>query len=127
MLKSDEMARNPEVENEYRKHLKNIEGICVFCRLEENSPREVIEESSAFMVVVNRFPYEVWDRQPVKSHFMILPKRHVESTAEFSELEASDYIRLLQKYEVAGYSFYGRTKTNTARTVTHQHTHLIKT
>ena len=57
---------------------------------------------------------------------MLVPKRHVDSIGKLSSDELETYGTLLAQYEEAGYSVYGRAASNTAKSVAHQHTHLIK-
>ncbi len=77
-------------------------------------------------VVCNIFPYDVWDTSTVKDHLMIVPKRHVDSVSHFKRTEQTEFMALLGKYEAKGYSVYARAPTNKMKSVTHQHTHLIK-
>lgn len=77
-------------------------------------------------VFPNKFPYEYWDNRGVVEHLLLVPKRHVESLSELSNEEKIEAMNIMAQYEAAGYSVYWRSKTNTARSVPHQHTHLIK-
>ncbi len=57
---------------------------------------------------------------------MIVPKRHIDSVSHFNGSEQTEFMRMLAKYEAAGYSVYARAPTNKMKSVIHQHTHLIK-
>lgn len=96
---------------------------CVFCQLDD---RPVLSETSSMQVFPNKYPYEYWDNRGVIEHLLLVPKRHVESLSELTDAEKVDAMDLMAQYEAAGYSVYWRSKTNTARSVSHQHTHLIK-
>lgn len=77
-------------------------------------------------MVKNIFPYDLWDTCGVKEHFMVIPKRHVDTISHFSNQEQKEYIGLIAKYEQSGYSIYARAPGSVAKSVHHQHTHLIK-
>lgn len=119
------------MQRDYRAFLAEQAGlgiVCGFCG-EEGTPAHlpVVAEHGGVLVVRNQFPYEVWESQPVLDHLMIVPSRHVLSLAELSEPEARDHQCAAREYEARGYSVYTRSQTNTGRTVTHLHTHLILT
>jgi diadenosine tetraphosphate (Ap4A) HIT family hydrolase len=78
-------------------------------------------------VIPNRVSYDVFEGRKVTSHLMIIPKRHVESFKDFTDKEATEFVRMSAKYEATGYNVYARAMENISRSVLHQHTHLIKT
>jgi diadenosine tetraphosphate (Ap4A) HIT family hydrolase len=87
-----------------------------------------MEQNASMMIVRNKFPYELWDFGEVADHLMLIPKRHVHSLVEMSDAEKLDYINMLGEWEEKGYNVYARTDLNKiAKSVAHQHTHLIKT
>ncbi len=109
----------------YRRYtLKIPAGVCEFCAF-TNKDQNFIEESNLFWVVKNIMPYDVWDTAGVKSHLMIVPKRHVDSIFHFNDKEKVEFISLLGQYEAKGYSVYARAPNNSLKSVVHQHIHLI--
>lgn len=79
------------------------------------------------MVVPNRIFYDVWELKDVTDHLMIIPKRHLSSFAEFTDVEKAEAMTLMGEYETNGYNVYARAVKSGQRTIEHQHTHLIKT
>jgi diadenosine tetraphosphate (Ap4A) HIT family hydrolase len=106
---------------EQRKKAKS----CPFC-----DPREIdyrlIEQTDHAFVIPNQTSYEVWEHHKVVEHLMVIPKRHVGNLSELEDVELLDVMRLAAKYEAAGFSVYARGTDSPRRSVTHQHTHLIK-
>lgn len=123
------LHRNRSEELEYRRRLKSRKGNqagCVFC--DANNPdNKIIEEYALFTVINNLFPYTLWDSCKVVEHFMIVPKRHVDSVSEFNADEIAEYHTIAASYEGRGYDLYSRGRSSTMKSVPHQHTHLIKT
>jgi diadenosine tetraphosphate (Ap4A) HIT family hydrolase len=78
-------------------------------------------------VVKNKYPYLLWDGQRVTDHIMIVPKKHCYLLGEFSAPEFREYVKLVAEYDKKGYSTYARGKDSSARSIHHQHTHLIRT
>lgn len=85
-----------------------------------------MKDAGTFWLVANIFPYTIWDNFYVDEHLMLVPKRHIDSIGRFTDEELQTYGELLAEYEDDGYSVYGRAASNSAKSVTHQHTHLIK-
>lgn len=77
-------------------------------------------------MVDNLFGYDMWDSAGVAEHYMIVPKRHVESLGQLNAAEAKEYMDLLATFEKEGYSIYARAPQSITKSVPHQHTHLIK-
>lgn len=98
---------------------------CEFCKFAADD-RQVIQETPHLWIAVNLFPYNVWDGYDVKEHIMIVPKRHVESLGDFTDIEAKEFFKVMSVYENHGYSVYSRAPDSSAKSVPHQHTHLIK-
>ena len=96
---------------------------CVFC--DRNELANPIEHPH-FLVVENRFKYDVWDGCRVTDHLMVIPQRHVTDFSQFTSDEKIAFIDLLAEYERQGYSVYSRGVNSATRTVDHVHTHLIK-
>lgn len=87
---------------------------------------KIIEETKNFAVIPNRTKYDYWEMHSVVEHYMVVPKRHAESLDELTAAEQAELMRILAKYEKAGFSLYARGVGFIRRSVKHQHTHLIK-
>lgn len=109
----------------YRRYLKTAPHSCVFCDIKKGD-KDYIEQTSSFKVIVNSFPYSLWDAQTVTDHIMITPKKHVEDLSGMTLKQKGEYVDLIEKYEKRGYNMYARTPTSLVKTIPHQHTHLIK-
>jgi diadenosine tetraphosphate (Ap4A) HIT family hydrolase len=70
-------------------------------------------------------PYDVFEGRKVLDHLMVIPRRHVESIADFTPEEMLDTMHVIAEYERQGYNAYIR-GVGSVRSVRHQHTHLIK-
>ena len=119
----------------YRKTIKKYQQLArqdkvagISCGLcEAIDPKAIIDGTDGLMVVQNRIPYDVFDGlETTGEHYLIIPKRHVESIAEFTDTEKLEMIGLIAKYESLGFSVYARSTANIHRSQPHQHTHLIK-
>ena len=75
----------------------------------------------------NIVPYDVFEGGPVEKHYMLIPKEHRESMAQFTEAERLEYLELLAKYELEGFNSYTRAVSSKTRSVVHYHTHLLNT
>ena len=109
----------------YLKVLKKADAGCEFCKITSES-KQFIEETSAFTIIHNIFPYSYWDHLKVTDHLMIIPKTHTDTMSHFTPDQAAEYVRLLGSYESRGYNVYSRTPSSKQKSVAHQHTHLIK-
>lgn len=58
---------------------------------------------------------------------LLIPKRHVEALNELDEAERLAVMNQAAEYETKGYNVYARGVGFVKRSVSHQHTHLIKT
>ena len=103
---------------------KKLEG-CTFCN-EYQTKSNIIFENETMFVIPNRVSYDAFEGQHVVGHFMVIPKRHVESIDGFTEQEMVDQMKIAGRYEKDGFDVYARGVGNVTRTVKHQHTHLIK-
>lgn len=118
-------ARSRKEEYEYKAYLKTLPAnICVFCT---GHNEKLIEDHQQFKVIRNIFAYSLWDGQKVIDHLMITPKAHIDSVASFTQEMVPEFHKLMSTYESKGYNVYLRAPTSKIKSVTHQHTHLIKT
>ncbi len=88
--------------------------------------QRVVRETEYFLVCWNLFQYDLWDGCEVEKHYLVIPKRFVDSVAKFTPEESEEYFKILAYYETKGFSFYARDPKNKQKTVKHQHTHLLK-
>ncbi|MFZ1323992.1 MAG: HIT domain-containing protein [Candidatus Saccharimonadales bacterium] len=111
----------------YEKHLKaKPAGACAFCINNPDDDNYSVETKS-FKILRNIFPYNTWDLQDVTDHLLIVPKKHIVSLNNLTANEAIEYVDLLGSYESRGYNVYSRAPASGMKSVSHQHTHLIKT
>lgn len=108
----------------YRKTLKNDH--CQFCELVKSGGDTVVAKTKHCLIIVNKFGYDMWDGCGVVEHLMIIPRRHVTSLSELTTEERVDYMEQLVQHEGDDYSLYARAPGNATKSVTHQHSHLIK-
>jgi hypothetical protein len=109
----------------YRKHNKADVALveCGFCQDQSN---KIIKQNDTMYVIPNRVSYDVFESMRVLDHLMVIPKKHHETMATFSDKEKLDAMNIMGEYEAQGYSVYGRGKGSASRSVKHQHTHLLK-
>lgn len=120
-------ARRAEIQAAYNNYLQTVDpNLCAFCELLSTNTQQVIAEHPNFLIAENRFPYNEWDAQLVTEHIMIIPKRHLMKFSEFTPGEASQFLEIITEFEDEGYSIYARAQQNKSRTITHQHTHLLR-
>ena len=98
---------------------------CAFCD-DDTLTTRVTQETDTMMVLPNRVSYDIFEGRKVLDHLMIVPKRHLERVADFTDQEQLELMKLIGKYEANGYSIYARGWGSVSRSVKHQHTHLIK-
>lgn len=103
----------------------NQHGNCPFCS-DEKLPERIIESNATMDVIPNRTRYDMFEGLPVNDHFMVIPKRHLETIEDFTSEEKLDLMNIIAKYEKQGYSVYARGVGSIHRSVKHQHTHLMK-
>lgn len=99
---------------------------CPFCNLDLNS-RQVFSETNHFWRVENIFGYDMWDGHHVEQHQMLVPKRHITGMHSFTKEEDDEFLACIKQAEKEGFSVFTRHDGSSAKTVPHQHTHLIKT
>lgn len=98
---------------------------CAFCD-DPSLHDRIIKQTDTMMVVPNRTSYDLFEGLKVLDHLMVIPKRHLELVADFTEQEQLDLMKFVGEYEAKGYSIYARGSGSVTRSVKHQHTHLIK-
>ncbi len=119
-------SRSIKEENQYRQYRRTHAGEkCPFCSIDYGHV-QYVEETNQFKVIRNRIPYSIWDGQGVLDHLMITPKVHTDNLKGMDADAALEYIDLLSGYESQGYNVYARTPGSSIKSVTHQHTHLLK-
>jgi diadenosine tetraphosphate (Ap4A) HIT family hydrolase len=111
---------------QYKKHNANdeISTECTFCK--ELHGSKVTMQNETMFIIPNRVAYDMFEGLPVIEHLMLMPKRHTESLADFTQQETRDYMNIIGEHEKNGYSVYSRGSDNINRSVRHQHTHLMK-
>lgn len=122
-------ARSRKEEVKYRK-LRKLQpdsgDKCRFCTISAGHT-EFIEGSKYFKVITNRFKYSYWDEQDVEHQVMLVPKIHTESISKLPLAAATEFLKYIGKYESEGYSIWARATQSPTKTISHQHTHMIKT
>ena len=96
---------------------------CAFCTLPES---RIIDAGTLAMVVRDAFPVS-------PGHTLVIPKRHVGSFFDLTELERQDLLSLLdkaklvidQEFKPDGYNIGINDGTAAGQTVPHLHIHLI--
>lgn len=117
--------RSRKEEKQYSAHRRQVDpSVCEFCT---PLPDQLVKTTDNFKIIRNKFPYSIWDGQTVTNHLMIVPLRHTDTVADFPDTLIKEYFQLLQAYEAEGYNTYSRAPQSKIKSVTHQHTHLIKT
>jgi diadenosine tetraphosphate (Ap4A) HIT family hydrolase len=119
----------------YRKTIKKYQQLalkdksrginCGLC--EAIDPEAIIGSTKHLSIVRNRVPYDVFDGlETTGEHYLIIPKRHVESIGDFTDDEKLEMMEVIATYEALGFSVYARSTANIHRSQSHQHTHLIQ-
>lgn len=117
-------GRNPEMQAIYAVEMATRNpDICNFCDLES---QRVLGRFATHVVIDNLYPYELFDDMVVSDHILVVPRRHVFGISEFTADEREDYMDTIAEYEEDGYTIFSRAAQNKAKSVAHQHTHLIK-
>jgi diadenosine tetraphosphate (Ap4A) HIT family hydrolase len=98
---------------------------CTFCEIKEGYP-QFVRTTVHFKIIRNIFPYSIWDYMHVTDHLLIIPIKHTDDLAKLSKDAAAEFVQLLSQYESEGYDLYARSTSSKGRSITHQHTHLIK-
>lgn len=110
--------------NKYQKE-HGYKKSCVFCNIQP-SDNQHLKETRSFKLIKNIFGYSHWDNQNVKEHLLVVPKRHTDTISNFTSSEALEYMDLLSSYESRGYNVWLRAPQSVIKSISHQHTHLIK-
>lgn len=98
---------------------------CAFCAIDMNSD-QLVRETPHFKVIINIFPYSIWDGEAVDDHLMIVPKKHTDKLGSLPTAAASELLQLIDSYEDEGYNLYARAPGSAIKSIVHQHSHLIK-
>jgi diadenosine tetraphosphate (Ap4A) HIT family hydrolase len=98
--------------------------VCTFC--DEKNLEKAIRQTDTVYVIPNRVKYDMFEGRRVLDHLLVVPKKHRESVSSFTAQEQQDIMGIIGDYEAQGYHFFGRGKQTITRSVTHQHTHLVK-
>lgn len=99
--------------------------MCPFC--DPETLAKAVYETENIYIVKNKVFYDIWEMRTVKDHLLLMPKRHVKSLGELGAEERAEIMDVISDYESNDYNVYARAVSNNTRSVTHQHTHLIKT
>lgn len=97
---------------------------CPFCKPE--TLKNAIFENDYAYIVPNLTRYDAWELHDVSEHLLLIPKRHIEALGELTPKERSGLIDIIAEHESKGYNIYARGVGFIKRSVSHQHTHLIK-
>lgn len=119
--------KNRRIYDRYNLNDKKIlKDTCSFPFCNKDNIQEILYQNTSMYVIANRIPYDVFEGCRVVDHLMIIPKRHVETLADFTEQEQTDQMTIAGEYEKRGYGVYARGVKSITRSVDHQHTHLIR-
>lgn len=99
------------------------DGECQFCKLSDG---EKIASTDSFVVLRNKFSYEIFDMCEVVDHLMVIPKKHTDKLSVLTKTERVELIDILIDYEEKGYNVFFREPKSQLKTVDHHHTHLLK-
>lgn len=112
----------------YKKYATADKKAGVTCGLcDAIDPKNIVMETAHLRVVKNRVPYDMFDGlETTGEHYLIIPKRHVETIGDFTDAELLESMQIVAKYEPMGFSVYARSASNVHRSQPHQHTHLIQ-
>lgn len=118
--------RSRKETKQYAEHRREVHMRgCIFCALEPGD-EQFLTETNSFKLIRNIFPYSIWDSQRVADHLLVVPKQHTDTLSDLTPLQAQEFVQLISGYEKQGYNVYARAPGTATKTVTHQHTHLIK-
>lgn len=120
-------TRSRKEEITYQKHrAKKKSPVCDFCVITKNDD-QFVKEGIYFIIIRNIFSYSIWDGQDVIDHLMLVPKKHTDSLSTLPKAAAEEYVKTISGYEKDGYNIYARAPSSVIKSITHQHTHFIKT
>ena len=91
---------------------------CPFCDMEE---QDIIEECEHWLVIRNLYPYPRHE-----THFMIVPKRHIEKKSELSPQEIEELYKIEERY-IKQYDAFvmNRVYGWASSSVAHLHIHVL--
>lgn len=124
-MKAGPSTRSRSAHRRYLDYLATKDPSCNFCAFSADDS-QVLASHRHFWLVKNIFPYDIWDDNQVLDHLMIVPKRHIVGLGELTAAESKELFQIIGLYEGDGYSLYARAPQNIAKSIVHQHTHLIK-
>lgn len=104
---------------------------CSFCQLanepdSKQAQEQIIERATHFFVIQNLYGYALWDGSPVEEHLLLVPNRHIDTISALDGEELAEWSQLARDYERRGYSLYARAAQNKAKSISHQHAHLVR-
>lgn len=103
-----------------------LKNSCTFCSDTTMASKKIAETDFA-VIVPNRTRYDLWEGHAVAEHYLVVPKVCVSSLADLpSDAARLDIMNVIAHYEKQGFNVYARAVGSPRRSVTHQHTHLIK-
>lgn len=117
------MYRKPAKQKTYRYHNKT-QNSCPFCDYEDAL---LIKKYKYFLIIRNKFSYDLWDLREVEDHLMVVPKSHHLDFSDFSSNENREFMQIIKEYSERGFDSFTRSMHSTLRSQMHIHTHLIKT
>jgi diadenosine tetraphosphate (Ap4A) HIT family hydrolase len=120
------MYQYRKTHKKYLQHKRHdaIHVSCTFC--ETITKEQLVNETKYTMVIPNRTFYDTWELHDVLDHLLVVPKHHVHSLNDLQDEELLDAMKICAEYEAKGYNVYARGSGSVRRSVSHQHTHLIK-
>lgn len=117
-------GRNPKIQKIYAVEMETRDpNKCNFCEL---GSQRVIGYFATHAVIENLYPYELFDDMIVEDHLLIVPRRHIVGINEFTDEERTDFLDTVSEFEEEGYTLFARAPQNKAKSVVHQHSHLVK-
>jgi len=118
--------RTAKHEKAYRKYNRGSDQAdCAFCSVDIGHT-QFVDGTQHFKIIRNTFPYALWDSQGLTDHLMVVPRRHTDRLDNMTDAEKIEYVDILSQYEKRGYSFFARAPQSITKSITHQHTHVIK-
>ena len=112
-----------ELEKQYQHREKN----CLFCNIQTNETKRIVEENTLAYVVLDAFAITA-------NHSLIIPKRHVKDYFELTQAEINAVNQLIQSQKlkidkkdksVSGYNIGVNCGEAAGQTIFHCHIHLI--
>lgn len=84
--------------------------------------RPTLKEFTYFRLIKNEYPYKGF-----REHYLLVPKREVETILDLSEAERLELVGLIGMYEAQGYTTISHQfGANAHASVSHKHIHLLK-